>query len=154
MKPNERLLLMNTLNEIKTVANEKYNGELYENIYEIFMSLSVSKRMVLLKEFTMICFIADQESLCKLETIDEKLESTSTAISALDKDIKDVEKLNTAALVGLKVWFAKALFICSVIAIIVSAALIAFSTDKKVTDVIGGGLNNLFSIFKIVLGGG
>lgn len=116
MNEEEKQKVRELIDKIKKIALEKYNGDLYGNVLNIFRVLSVSEKRLLIRSA-----IERSHELDSSDIVYQVPEGNKEMDIQIEKEIKDIETLDKQELIRLKSWFTKVLvlFIFTMIGIIV-----------------------------------
>ena len=94
--------------KIKAAAYTDYDGEVYENIYEIFLALPIADRRSVLKMLLNVCFIAEHDLMLNsrgfvaVRSMEESMaEDTKAELAALE--IKATEAAVATKATALKI---------------------------------------------------
>lgn len=149
MNPNERQLLLGTISKIKNIAKKRFSNDVYNNIFEIFNLLEKNEQVVILREFTIICFIVDDDVLSESKEniiLDSEGQNVCPAPPVSVKE--EIEMKEQAAL---KFWIIKIFVIISLVAILFFSML-GFIDPVKFFASIPNSLSNLGEVTKIIFG--
>ena len=149
MPAQDGLTLAKVIAKFKSIAEDEFDGKLYENALTIFNELSVKERAMLLRGLINICYIVDEQVLA------DRHPETDVKISEQEKEsaIKcEIDAMGTdhEQMVKLKYWlirFGVATFtifgLCMIAAVMMTGpgnmkALEFFDTGMKVFKLIIG----------------
>lgn len=146
-----RISLALVISKIRQVANEQYNGKVYDNILSIFNSLTTVEKRVLLRGLIGFAFMVEEKILSETDTKDPSARPASPP--ATSADLQEVEKQlevqNQQALIGMKVWGFKVGFVLVVMFLLgCIAAVVMLSGDTKILEK----LESLKKLYEIVMG--
>lgn len=147
MNPNERQLLLATISKIKNIATKRFNNNAYDNIHEIFNLLEKDEQTIILREFTVICFIVDDEVISESK---EKTEEKQQLIVKENeyKDAEDEAEIKEQA--ALKFWIYKVLIIISTIVTVI-LTFIGFVDPVKFFSNMQNNISGITEILKVIL---
>lgn len=147
---SERVTLKAVVTKIKTIANEKYQDKVYENILPIFNSLTQVEKRTLLRGLINICFIVEDRIVIDNKALMEMKETVTTTGKEMKDQIHTIEEFNKLELIKLKSWVTK---------VVVGAVLVAMVGVVVVLTIFGTGnlsdisiLEKIFKIFSVMFG--
>lgn len=133
MTKKEIVTLISVIARVKQIAEQEYEGMIYDNILTIFNALKTAEKRVLLKGLINICFVVEDKILVSIDDlIDVKsaVEDTNSRVT----DIYSVEQANrqllASQLVHLKTLMTKALILALVILLIGLSIFILYTNPS------------------------
>lgn len=147
---SDRVTLKAVVTKIKTIAHEKYQDKVYENILPIFNSLTQIEKRTLLRGLINICFIVEDRIVIDNKALDDVREAVTETSKNVTKQMHSIEEYNKLELIKLKTWMTKVV----IVSVMVGAVGIAI-----VLSIFGlGNIENLsifeklYKIFSVMIG--
>lgn len=143
MPVQEKEKLSDVINKVKTIANESYDGKVYDNILNIFADLTIKEQRTLLKGLINICFIVEtqveenteniesnknriEENKHAIETNQEKIKEVYEKIETVKDEIIDIDAINKVELIKLKTFLTKALIVLLIMLLLFAMFIAVF----------------------------
>lgn len=114
MTKKEITTLIGVIARVRQLADEKFNGLVYDNILTIFNSLKTNEKRVLLKGLINICFVVEDKILVSIDDLVEVKDAVEQTKNKMD-DVYTVEQMNketlASQLLHLKTLITKAIIL-------------------------------------------
>lgn len=140
------LTLAKVIAKFKQIADEDFDGKIYENVMSIFNELSVKERALLLRGLINFCFIVEDEIVKNTCALTMVKVSEDEKRNAIDSEISDLEAHDSAEALKLKYWLIKFAFAILTIAGFGALIAIALVNPIKITDL----FKDLFTVVKLI----
>lgn len=150
MPPKQIVRLLDVVDKLRKIADDKYKGELQANILSIFNQLSVAEKKTLLRTTVNVSVImAEEANHLRIDIADVKRAVTDSGDN-IEKELKNIDNFNHIELIRLKSWMVKTGVIALIIGLVfVSASMMFFSTEaSKLT----GALSGIINVVKVAIG--
>lgn len=150
MTEQENTTLVAVINKVKTIASNKFDGRVYDNVLAIFNMLTTREKRILLKGLINICFIVEDKIVVDSGLLMGIKHEMHVDAKETVESIDDVDAYNKLELIKLKSWVVKT---------VIKTALALTAGYVLITAVTGGGgdilgsISNIFKILKVVISG-
>lgn len=140
------LTLAKVIAKFKQIADEDFDGKIYENVMSIFNELSVKERALLLRGLINFCFIVEDKIVKNQCALTSVKVTENEKQSAIDSEISDIEAQNDVEALKLKYWFIK--FTFAILALLGLGGLIAILLVNPLK--VGDLFKDLSTIVKLI----
>jgi hypothetical protein len=152
-RPKTKVSLSAVILRIRTIANNHYQGKIYDNILPIFNQLTTVEKRVLLRGLVGICFIVEDKILAETETVRDIRQQVETTVKKGLQTKQDTEEVleveNQKQMISMKAWMFK-LVSFGIIGFLLLAMLFSWLATGKVDFL--DKLKWLEEAFKLVVG--
>jgi len=162
MDATERHLLLLAIANIKKIGDTRFNGNIYDNMSNIFCDLPQEQRDVILKEFAFMYYIINDNPIPFPGTVEHPIthELPTVTTPSVTWEERNPETYNKNELIRLKSFFIKTLIISIFAAILIVVGVIVLMPsasniappDPNATTQSIGLLASLMEFFKLIFG--
>ena len=145
------------IDKFRIIADNEYEGEIYDNVLSIYMQLTHSERKLFLKSLLQVYFIFSrsiQEPTTEIDQIrankpktEAKDKKPKEPCAAIQGEIEDIDDANEYELIKLKTWLVKWFVSVGSISVI---AFIAFMMYTNQTGEANVWKDNVMAVWNVV----
>lgn len=139
MGDKDPITLARVIAKVKKIADEEFDGKLYDNVMAIFNELSVRERIIFLRGLMHFCSIIEMTVLNQVnDKAQESPFSPNEMTSALECEVNVIERANAQEMAKLNTWFIKFGTVAATVGFVLVTSVLAF---------VG---NDSFDVFKVL----
>lgn len=157
MTQKQLVTLVGVIKKFKSIADEQYEGKMYDHVLTIFNKLTIKEKRVLLKGLINICFITEDRILVDMDNLDELRKDIKKAVVDVEythKKVKETSEHNNKEiaqqLIAFKILLLKA-FIVTLIFIVIIVAIFTIQINQE-NNVLSSFVEGAFKMISIIIG--
>ena len=139
------------IDKFRIIADNEYDGEIYDNVLSIYMQLTHSERKLFLKSLLQAYFIFNRSiQEPGTEIVQATAKKPKEPCSAIQGEIEDIDSANEYELIKLKTWLVKWFVSVGSISVIAFIAFMMYTNQTGETNVWKDNLMAVWNVVKVL----
>lgn len=140
------------MDKFRIIADNEYDGKIYENVLSIYAQLTHAERKLFLKSLIQVYFIFSRSiSEASLPDEDKKKDKTAKEVcTVIQSEIDDISSANERELIKLKTWLVKWFVAAGTITFIIFSAFMAYTGQTGEVNVWKDRIMAVWNVVKVL----